>query len=631
MHRRSRLARVPWILLLTAWPSLAAAQDAAYIREHYTKFEHRIPMRDGVRLFTVVYVPKDKTRSCPIMLRRTPYSVAPYGIDAYLEKPDNQRRRYFQEGYIIAYQDVRGRMMSEGEFVNVRPYLPVKRTPQDIDETTDTFDTVDWLVKNVPGNNGRVGISGVSYPGFYSTMGAIDAHPAVAAVSPQAPVSRWMAGDDFWHNGAFLLSHAFDFFVNFGQPRSGPTSAFAPRFDHATPDGYEFFRDLGPLPNANARYLKDRVAFWNEIVRHGQWGPFWEARDVLRHLKNIKPAVLVVGGWYDAENLYGALHTYQAIERNSPGTTNMLVMGPWSHGQWGGGDGSRLGDIAWGSRTAEYYTEHIEVPFFNFHLKGQGQPSLAEAMVFETGANEWQRLERWPPKEAAPRDVYLRADGTLAFDPADTAAGPGYREYVSDPAKPVPYTAGIGHWYDAAFMVEDQRFAARRPDVLVYESEPLTEDLRVAGPITATLFASTTGTDADWVVKLVDVFPDETPNPDPNPRNIRLGGYQMLVRGDVIRGKFRNGLSSPQPFVPGEVTKVEFELQDVFHRFKKGHRLMVQVQSTWFPKIDVNPQTFVDIYAAKEGDFQRATQRVYGIGGQASRLRLMVVPPMAAR
>ncbi len=625
MARRLPLALACSVALLVAGSGVAAAQDSAYIRQHYTKFEHRIPMRDGVKLFTVVYVPKDKSKAYPIILRRTPYSVAPYGLDTYPDRPDAQRRRFFQEGYIVAYQDVRGRMMSEGEFVNVRPYVPNKKSPRDIDETTDTYDTVDWLVKNLPGNNGRVGISGVSYPGFYSTMGAIDAHPAVKAVSPQAPVSKWMAGDDFWHNGAFLLSHAFDFFANFGQPRKGPTSEFGPRFDHKTPDGYAFFLDLGPLPNADAKYLKDQVAFWNEIEQHGKWDAFWEARDVLPHLRNIRPAMLVVGGWFDAENLYGALHTYQAIERNNPGATNMLVMGPWSHGQWGADDGSKLGDIAWGSKTADYYTEHIELPFFNAHLKQQGQPSLAEAMVFETGANQWQRLETWPPKNASPRDLYLRGDGAVSFEaPAD--GGASFREYVSDPARPVPYTAEIRHWYNPGFMVEDQRFAARRPDVLVYQSEPLDEDLRVAGPIRATLFVSTTGTDSDWVVKVIDVFPDDEKNPDPNPRNVQMGGYAMLVRGDVLRGKFRNSLSAPEPFEPGAVTKVEFELQDVFHRFKKGHRLMVQVQSSWFPQIDVNPQTFVDIYSAKREDFQKATQRVYSGGSQASRLSLMVVP-----
>jgi hypothetical protein len=606
-------------------PAIAQQQDTTYIRSHYAKYEYRIPMRDGVRLFTSVYVPKDKSQKYPIILKRTPYSVAPYGLDEYLKKPDLQHRRYFQEGYIIVSQDVRGRYMSEGEYVNVRPYIPAKKSNKDIDETTDTYDTVDWLVKNIPGNNGRAGISGISYPGFYSSMGAIDAHPAVKAVSPQAPVSKWMSGDDFFHNGAFLLPHAFDFFINFGQPRPAPTSMSNQRFDHLTPDGYKFFLELGPLPNANEKYMKGRVAFWNEMMQNGMWNGFWEARNILPHLKNIKPAMMVVGGWFDTENLYGALHSYQTIEKNNPNTFNVLVMGPWSHGQWAAYDVRKLGDIDFGSRTAEFYTEHIELPFFNYFLKDQPKPELAEAMVFETGANEWRFLDSWPPKEEVPREIYLHADGKLSFD-APKETGSAYAEFVSDPAKPVPYTAEIRHWYNSAFMLEDQRFAATRPDVLVYQTGPLAENLRAAGSITATLFVSTTGTDSDWIVKVIDVYPDSTKDPDPNPRGVKLGGYQQLVRGDVIRGKFRNSLSKPEPFEPGKVTKVEFELQDVFHSFKPGHRLMVQIQSTWFPMIDRNPQKFVDIYYAKAEDFQKATQRVYSSAVYSTKITLRVIP-----
>ena len=449
----------------------AGAQDAAYIRQHYTKYEHRIPMRDGVRLFTSVYVPKDKSRTYPIVLRRTPYSVAPYGLDEYLDKPDNQRRRYFQEGYIVAYQDVRGRFMSEGDFVNVRPYIPAKQSAIDIDETTDTYDTVDWLVKNVPGNNGRVGISGVSYPGFYSSMGAIDAHPAVKAVSPQAPVSRWMSGDDFWHNGAFLLSHAFDFLIAFGQPRPAPTTDRGTGFDHKTPDGYDFFLDLGPLPNANAKYMKDQVAFWTEIMRQGQWNAFWEARNVLPRLTNIAPAMLVVGGWYDTENLYGALHTYRAIEQQNPKATNLIVMGPWSHGQWASDDGSRLGDIGWGAKTADYYTEYIELPFFNMYLKDLGKPSLSEAIDVRDRGEPLADARRVAAAGPAPRDSTCGRTArcpSTARRPARRRQ-PAFREFLSDPDWPVPYTAETAHWYNPGFMLEDQRFASKRPDVLVYE------------------------------------------------------------------------------------------------------------------------------------------------------------------
>ncbi len=611
-----------WIMACSS----LAAQDAGYIREHYTKFEYQVPMRDGVKLFTSVYVPKDRMGKYPIILKRTPYSVAPYGIDDYLDSPRKQRGRFFQDGYIVVFQDVRGRYMSEGTFVNVRPYIEEKMSNQDIDETTDTYDTIDWLLKNIPNHNGRVGISGISYPGFYTSMGAIDAHPAVKAVSPQAPVSKWFGGDDWFHNGAFLLSHAFGFYANFGKPRPEPTSESDPRFDYGTPDGYKFFLELGPIPNADANYFKGNVAFWKELMNHGTWDGFWAERDILQDLRNIKPAVMVVGGWFDAENLYGALKTYAAIEKNNPETHNMIVMGPWSHSQWSRDDGKRLGDVDFGSKTSDYYTEHIELPFFNYYLKGEGKMEHAEAVMFDTGADEWMFLDAWPPKNREEREIYLRADGKLSFD------GPGqgeaaYDEYMSDPAKPVPYTAEIRHWYNAAYLLEDQRFTATRPDVLVYQTDVLEEDVTVAGPIWPSLYVSTSGTDSDWIVKVIDVFPDDAPDLEPNPRGVEQGGYQMLVRGDVLRGKFRESLAEPVPFTPNEVTEVTFELQDVLHTFKKGHRIMVQIQSTWFPLIDRNPQTFVDIFHATEDDFQKATQRVYRTPPNASSLKLGVMKP----
>lgn len=605
-------------ILLAAVTSSAAEGEAQYIRRNYNKSEFTIPMRDGVKLFTAVYVPKKKNQKYPILLMRTPYGVAPYGKDNYIDNPGKQRARYFREGYIMAYQDVRGRYMSEGEYVNVRPYLTVKRGPQDIDETTDTYDTVDWLIKNVPQNNGRVGISGISYPGFYSSMGLIDAHPAVKAVSPQAPVSKWMGGDDFFHNGALLLSHAFDFYSWFGWPRPAPKSEPDKPLDHKTPDGYKFFMEMGPLPNANAKYLQDGVPFWNEILQHGTWDSFWEARNILPHLRDIKPAVLVVGGWFDTENLFGALHTYEAIRQQNPGVKDTLVMGPWSHGEWSGSDGRMLGAIDFGAKTADYYTDSIEGPFFDYYLKDRGKPDLAPAVVFETGANQWRSLANWPPENLEARDLFLQPDGALSWQPP-TGTG-GFREYISDPAKAVPYTSEITHWYHPAFMLEDQRFASTRPDVLVYQSDPLPDGVTVAGPVKVDFFVSTTGTDSDWIVKVIDVFPDNTPNPSADPGRAQLGGYQMMVRGDVLRGKFRNSMSYPEPFVPGQVTRVQFELQDVFHTFKEGHRIMVQVQSTWFPMIDLNPQKFVDIYHAQESDFQKATQRIYSSKECPSRL-----------
>ena len=608
--------------LISAAPT--SAQDSTYIREHYIKYEYQIPMRDGVKLFTAVYVPKDKSKSYPIILKRTPYSVRPYGVSNFPKKTDNQRRRYFHEGYIMVFQDVRGRYMSEGEYVNVRPYLAHKKGKKQIDETTDTYDTVDWLIKHVNGNNGRVGVSGISYPGFYSSMAAIDAHPAVKAVSPQAPVSKWMAGDDFYHNGAFLLPHAFDFYMAFGQPRPQPKSAPDIRFKHGTPDGYKFFLGMGPVSNANTKYMHDKVAFWKELTGHPQWDDFWAARNILPNLKNIKPAMLVVGGWFDTENLYGALHTYAAIEKNNPGARNNLVMGPWSHGEWARKNGQFLGDIDFGARTSDFYTEHIEGPFFDHYLKQQGDLKLAEASVFETGSNHWRFLEQWPPRQTKARSIYFEASGQLTFEAPETS-DTSFDEYVSDPAKPVPYTSQITQWYDPSFMLQDQRFADRRPDVLVYQTEVLTDSLTVAGPFTATLYVSTSGTDSDWIVKLIDVFPDDTPDPKPNPRKVKLGGYEMLVRGDVLRGKFRNNIATPEPFVPGEITKVEFELQDIFHCFKKGHRLLVQVQSTWFPMVDINPQRFENIFTAKAEDFQKATQRLYHTPQNASHLTVNVM------
>lgn len=605
----------------------AAAQapqgDFEYLRAHYTKQEVLIPMRDGVKLFTSIYAPTDTTRRHPIIFQRTPYSVAPYGAGRFPPFLGNQVRAYMREGYVIVRQDVRGRYMSEGEFVNVRPYVTDKRGPQSIDETTDTYDTIDWLLQNVKGNNGRVGISGISYGGFYSSMGAIDAHPAVKAVSPQAPVSAWMHGDDFFHNGALLLPHAFDFFAWFGHPRPAPKNTPDPPLDHGTPDGYAYYLRLGALSNANAKVLHDSVAFWNEMAEHWHWDAFWQARDVLPHLKALKPAMLWVGGWFDTENLWGALHAYGAAERQSAGATNRLVMGPWSHGQWGWSRGDSLGPIAWGSATGEFYTDSIEVPFFNYYLLGDGQPKPREfeAAVFETGADQWHFMDVWPPPTIA-TSLYLRDGGALAYD-APTAKAPAYDQYVSDPAKPVPYTAEITQWYDPPFMLEDQRFASRRPDVLVYETAPLASALTIAGPIPVELSVSTTGTDCDWIVKLIDVFPDTLGSGRGG--RVKLGGYQMLVRGDVLRGKFRNSLSQPEPFVPGAVTPVRFVLNDVFHTFKPGHRIMIQVQSTWFPMIDRNPGKFMDIFRAKDADFQQTTQRVYRSAGSASHVVLPVM------
>jgi putative CocE/NonD family hydrolase len=614
-----------WLALAGAMTPRFGQEQQYDVKANYTKSEHMIAMRDGVKLFTVVYAPKDTSRSYPIMLNRTPYSVGPYGADQYRGAGGLGPSIHFvQEGYIFAHQDVRGRFMSEGTYMDVRPHKPKKSGPTDIDESTDTYDTIEWLVKNIPNNTGRVGMWGISYPGFYSAMGLLDAHPALKAASPQAPIADWFIGDDFHHNGTFFLNHAFNFYSSFGRPRPRPTPQPPPRFNHGTPDAYSFFLDMGPLANANTKYFKNELAFWNEMMNHPNYDEFWQARSTLQHFKNIRPAVMTVGGWFDAEDLYGALQTYKAIEKNNPGTYNILVMGPWFHGGWAGGDGEKLGDINFGSKTSPFYRENIELAFFNHFLKDKGELKLPEAYLFETGSNEWNRLDQWPPRGARPEQVYLQANGKLALAPPAVAPAVAFDEYVSDPRKPVPYINNTALGMTIQYMVADQRFAATRPDVLVYQTDVLTEDLTVAGPIIASLFVSSTGTDSDFVVKIIDVYPNDAPNPSPNPTNVRMGGYQMMVRGEPMRARFRNSFTYPLPLVPGKVEKVEFELPDVFHTFQKGHRLMVQIQSSWFPLVDMNPQRYVDIYKATAADFQKATQRIYRSGKYPSHIRLSV-------
>jgi uncharacterized protein len=599
------------------------ANPAFDIKASYTKSEHMVPMRDGVKLFTVVYAPKDVTQKYPIMLTRTPYSVGPYGPSAY-KTVVGPSEAMMREGYIVVYQDVRGRWMSEGEFLDARPFNPTRKGT-DIDESSDTYDTIEWLLANVSGNNGRVGMWGISYPGFYTSMGVIGAHPALRAASPQAPIGDWFIGDDWHHHGALFLVDAFNFYSVIGQPRPKPTSTPPTPFSHGTPDGYRFFLDMGPLPNANKKYFKGEIAFWNDLMKHGTYDDFWKARRVMPHLKSIKPAVMVVAGWFDAEDLYGTLNTYQAIEKQNPGAYNILVMGPWCHGCWANPNYQALGNINFGSKVSLYYQENIELPFFNYYLKDKGELRLPEASMFVTGANEWKTYSEWPPKGLQQSSLYFHANGRLSFEPPEDK-GEAFDEYISDPRRPVPYVPQITSRRGfTSYMTEDQRFAAMRPDVLVYESDVLAEDVTIAGPIRADLFVSTTGTDADWVVKLIDVLPNDTPNQQPNPQSVQMGGYQMMVRGDIMRGKFRNSYEKPEAFAPGKATEVSFTLQDVHHRFGKGHKIMVQVQSSWFPLADRNPQKFLDIYKATEGDFQKATHRIYRSGPVSSHLKVGVL------
>jgi hypothetical protein len=634
VRRRSQGASlaVAFALLLAGAASAARAPAKDEVRSRYAKQEHRVAMRDGVKLFTTVYVPRDAAagRRYPILLTRTPYGVAPYGGDYPAEVGPS--RAAAREGFIFVYQDVRGRFLSEGDFVDVRPHRPGKG-PREADESTDAWDTIDWLLRNVRHHNGRVGVWGISYPGFYAAMAAIDAHPALAAVSPQAPIADWFMGDDFHHNGAFFLPHAFNFYSSFGKPRPRPTTERPPRFDHGTADGYEFFLESLPLAQLDRRYLKGEVAFWKEVMAHETYDAFWQERNTRPHLRAVRPSVLTVGGWFDAEDLFGALETYKAIEGQSPGARNRLVMGPWSHGGWARGTGESLGPVRFGQATSAFFQEQVELPFFRHALKGGDDPRLPEAWVFETGTNVWRALPAWPPSTAKPTAFYLGPSGRLSTAPP-LEPGDAFDEYVSDPAKPVPFIADIDIGMKPEYMVADQRFASRRPDVLAWETEPLEADVTVAGPVVASLHVSTSGTDSDWVVKLVDVYPDDWPlqpeekaagGGEPASRS-KMGGYEQLVRGEPFRGKFRRSFERPEPFVPGRVEAVEFSMPDVFHTFRRGHRIMVQVQSSWFPLVDLNPQSFVNVRTAGPGAFRKATQRVHRTAGAPSLVRLNVLP-----
>lgn len=609
-----------------------ARKQLEYTRAHYTKHDFRVPMRDGVKLFTTVYVPKDTGQAYPILMERTPYSVAPYGIDNY-RAVLGPSEAFEKDGFIFVYQDVRGRCLSEGEFVDVPFHKTRLSGPADTDESTDTYDTVDWLVKHVPNNNGNVGIWGISYPGFYAAFALIDAHPALKAVSPQAPMGDVGNGDDAFHNGAFFLAANFGFYTMFRPRPGGPAvpERFA-RFDFGTPDAYAFYLRMGPLANSNERYFKNQNPYWNVNLDHPNYDDFWQVRSLAPHMKNIKPAVLFVGGWFDGEDLSGPLKLFKALEKNGPLGPNTLVMGPWLHGGWAGMDGDRLGNLTFGSKTGEFFRETIELPFFVEHLKGRGdglkrpkEGTVPKAWLFVTGTNEWRRFDAWPPREALETSLYLCPGGKLAFEPAAAGAAGAFDEYVSDPGKPVPVIGHIGAGMPGDYMSEDQRFASRRPDVLAYETAPLDRDVTIAGPVTPSLEVSTSGTDSDFDVKLIDVYPDDYANPEPGPAEVPMAGYQQLVRGEPFRGKFRYSLEKPEPFVPGRMEKIVFSMPDVCHTFRAGHRIMIQIQSSWFPLTDRNPQKFLDIPKAKASDFEKTVERVYRGGPEGSRIRVLVL------
>ncbi|MCJ7564168.1 MAG: CocE/NonD family hydrolase [Candidatus Aminicenantes bacterium] len=612
------------LLAFALFWSGSQAQDSLDIKAYYTKAEHMIPMRDGVKLFTIVYTPKDTSQKYPILLHRTPYSSPPYGLDAY-RSALGPSRDFAKEGYIFVYQDVRGKFKSEGDFVVMRPIKPDKKKNTDTDESSDTYDTIEWLLKNIPNNNGRVGQWGISYPGCQTVWGMIDAHPALKASSPQAPAIDMFIGDDFHHNGAFRLMYTFSWLSGSARTRTTPTEGRDQPFNYGTPDGYRFFLNAGSLSNINEEYFQGRVPTWNEYMDHPNYDDYWQRQNPVRYLKNIRQAILNVGGWFDAEDFFGPLETYRTIEKLNPSNKSVIVIGPWRHGGWASMPGDSLGDIRFGSKTGEYFRQNVELPFFNYYLKDKGALKLTEALVFETGANEWKQFDSWPPQGTETKKLYFQPNGRLSFNPPSETLAEGFDSYVSDPAKPVPFSSEIRTTQGSLWMVEDQRFAATRPDVLVYESDILETDVTIVGPITASLFCSSTGTDTDWVVKLIDVYPGDAPDNTPNPKAVRMGNFQMLLAGEVFRSKYRNSYSNPEPLVPDQPTKIEFSLRDRFHRFLKGHRIMVQIQSSWFPVIDRNPQKFIDIYKAKESDFQKATNRVYRSGNLLSSVIVNVI------
>lgn len=597
--------------------------DSAWVADHYHKMEKYITMRDGVRLFTSIYIPNDKSEKHPILMTRTPYSCAPYGDSAFTTWSKTLRMVYFKENYIMVYQDVRGCYMSEGKFEDVRPFNPNKKTSKDIDEASDTYDAIDWLVKNIPGNNGNVGVFGISYPGFYSTMAAMSGHPALKAVSPQAPVTDWFLGDDFHHKGVFFEMDAFNFDRSFGVPRPFPRKQGPSIPPVVGDDNYNFFLKAGALKNITAKYM-DSIVFWKDMMAHPVYDNFWQERNARKYISNLKPAILLVGGLFDAEDCYGTWETFKTIDTKSPGTVNKIIMGPWAHNNWKLYNRDRLGNVYFSHQTSDWFQNEVELKFFNYYLKGKGDgDQLAKATIYMTGENNWHRFNQWPPQNVTTQPLYLHSNNTLSFEKPNGKNS--YDSYVSDPSKPVPYTEDVHSGRTREYMTDDQRFASRRPDVLTYETAALEKDLTLTGLLSADLFTSISTTDADFVVKVIDVFPNDFKYPDSLKWTYPMGGYQMLVRGEIMRGKFRNSFEKPEAFEPNKITEVKFDLPDVAHTFQKGHKLMIQIQSSWFPLADRNPQQFTDIYKCDDKDFIKSTIHIYHDIEHPSQLLLPVL------
>jgi uncharacterized protein len=583
------------------------AQDASNSTPVYEKTTVLIPMRDGVRLNTSIYVPKNAAAPLPFLMKRSPYGIGDGVSPEAFTNPQSSMRELVDDGYIFVFQDIRGRYKSEGKFVMQRPPRD-KNDPKAIDESTDAYDTIEWLLKNIPNNNGRVGIFGVSYDGWLAAMAMLDPHPALKAVSPQASPADMFLGDDFHHNGAFRLSYGFEYAAMM------ETSNINTNFSFDQYDTYEWYLDLGPLSNVNAKYLLGKIPTWNDFVAHPNYDAFWQKQAMAPYLTHVTVPTLNVAGWWDQEDFYGPVKIYTTLEKQDAKAMNYLVVGPWNHGGWNRGEGSKLGKIDFESAPSKYFREKIQAPWFAHFLKDKSISEWPEAITFQTGSNTWQSYEQWPPRQKiTDRNLYFHRNGRLSFDLPQAAGEQEFDSYVSDPAHPVPYRprpieptyypAGSG-WY--TWLLEDQRFAHQRPDVLSWESEPLQEEVTIAGNIVAHLFASTSGTDSDWIVKLIDVYPENYP------KDIKMSGYQLMIANEVLRGRFNKNFEKPEPLAPNQVTEFVIDLHSNDHRFLAGHKIMVQVQSTWFPVIDRNPQKYVEnIFLAKESDYQAATQRVF--------------------
>ena len=602
------------------------SKGAAQMRGQYTKYEFRIPMRDGAKLYTAVYVPKNSSpsKTYPFLLMRTPYSVGPYGADNYPQSL-GPAPSFAKDGFIFVDQDVRGRFQSDGTFIEMTPHMDKKSSPKDVDESTDTYDTIEWLLRNVPNNNGKAGIYGISYPGFFAAAGMVDSHPALKAASPQAPVTDLYMGDDAYHNGAFMLEANFGFYTAF-KPRPGlefPPKRW-PDFEYGTNDAYDFYLQMGSLSNARKHFGQNTESYWYDQVLHTTYDDYWKSRNISAHLKNVKCAVLTVGGLFDAEDLVGPYKVFNSVAASNPNTPDMLVAGPWVHGGWAFTAGDHLGPVNFANKNSEYFNDQVLLPFFEQYLKDAPDAKLPKALMFETGTNVWRRYDSWPPKNIEQKTLYFSPNGRLTLTPPKDS-GSAYDEYISDPNRPVPFVETQATDVPQTYMNADQRFAAKRTDILVYLSDPLEEDVTVAGQVSPRLWVSSSGTDSDFDVKLIDVYPMDFPDPKPNPKDVHMGGYQQLVRGEPFRAKFRNSFEKPEPLAPNQATAINFSLPDINHSFRRGHRIMVQIQSSWFPLTDRNPQKFLNIPDAKPEDFQKANQRVYRGGAQSSAIVLPVL------